>query len=41
MIPKIGFLIVMMSGVGSTPALAEPHSAFDKMKQMVVLGKGN
>ena len=40
MIPKIGFLIVMMSGVGSTPALAEHHSAFDKMKQMVGTWEG-
>ena len=40
MIPKIGFLIVMMSGVGSTPALAEHHSAFDKMKQMVGAWEG-
>ena len=40
MIRKIGFLVVMMSGVGSTPALAEHHSAFDKMKQMVGTWEG-
>ena len=34
MIRKIGFLVVMMIAAGLMPALAEHHSAFDKMKQM-------
>ena len=40
MIRKIGLLIVVMGGAGLLPALAEHHSAFDKMKQMEGIWEG-
>ena len=40
MIRKIGLLIVVMGGAGLMPALAEHHSAFDKMKQMEGIWEG-